>query len=248
MYKLEILVRQLADLKNAGYDVVLVSSGAIMAGRMALGIPKPETLAQKQASASVGQARLMSIYQKLFAEYNTVASQVLMTKNTILDDENRGNARNTFAQLLEYGVIPVVNENDTISTYEIRFGDNDTLSAVVSALTDADLLILLSDIDGLFTADPNVDPEARLVEEVEVLSDQLLEMAGDPTTEVGTGGMRTKLNAARIAMAAGCDMVIANGKDFRILHDIVADDFTGTLFRRCPESRDTVHEIIRSIL
>lgn len=248
LYKLEILVRQLADLKNAGYDVVLVSSGAIMAGRMALGIPKPETLAQKQASASVGQARLMMIYQKLFAEYNTVAGQVLMTKNTILDDENRENARNTFAQLLEYGVIPVVNENDTISTYEIRFGDNDTLSAVVSALVDADLLILLSDIDGLFTADPNVDASASLIGEVKELSPDLLAMAGAPTTDVGTGGMRTKMNAARIAMAAGCDMVIANGRDFRIIHDIVADEFTGTLFVRNETDRGSLHALIRSIL
>lgn len=248
LYKLEILVRQLADLKNAGYDVVLVSSGAIMAGRMALGIPKPETLAQKQASASVGQARLMMIYQKLFAEYNTVAGQVLMTKNTILDDENRENARNTFAQLLEYGVIPVVNENDTISTYEIRFGDNDTLSAVVSALVDADLLILLSDIDGLFTADPNVDASASLIGEVKELSPDLLAMAGAPTTDVGTGGMRTKMNAARIAMAAGCDMVIANGRDFRIIHDIMADEFTGTLFVRNETDRGSLHALIRSIL
>ena len=184
LYKLEVLVRQLANLRNAGLDVVLVSSGAMMAGRTALGIDSLRTLSQKQAAASVGQARLMMIYSKLFSEYNTVASQVLMTRNTVANPENRQNARNTFEELLAMGVIPIVNENDTVSTYEIQFGDNNTLSAVVSELVQADLLVLLSDIDGLFTSDPNTDPEAELVREVLEVDESLLGMAGDSASDV----------------------------------------------------------------
>ena len=235
LYKLEVLVRQLANLRNAGLDVVLVSSGAMMAGRTVLGIERSESLAQKQASASVGQARLMMIYSRLFSEYGTVASQILMTKNTLADPEHRQNARNTFDELLAMGVIPIVNENDTVSTYEIQFGDNDTLSAVVSTLVDADLLVLLTDIDGLYTSDPNTDPAARLIDEVEVVDQDLLQMAGDSLSDVGTGGMRTKLHAAQIAMENGTDMIIASGKDFRRIHDIVAGEGRGTWFHgsRC---------------
>ncbi|WP_438600219.1 glutamate 5-kinase [Faecalibaculum rodentium] len=237
LYKLEVLVRQLANLRNAGLDVVLVSSGAMMAGRTALGIDSLRTLSQKQAAASVGQARLMMIYSKLFSEYNTVASQVLMTKNTVADPEHKQNARNTFEELLAMGVIPIVNENDTVSTYEIQFGDNDTLSAVVSELVQADLLVLLSDIDGLFTSDPNTDPEAELVREVLEVDESLLGMAGDSASDVGTGGMRTKLQAARMAMDAGTDMMIANGRDFRVIHDLVSGRGTGTWFRAPEENR-----------
>ncbi len=235
LYKLEVLVRQLANLRNAGLDVVLVSSGAMMAGRTALGIDSLRTLSQKQAAASVGQARLMMIYSKLFSEYNTVASQVLMTRNTVANPENRQNARNTFEELLAMGVIPIVNENDTVSTYEIQFGDNDTLSAVVSELVH--LLVLLSDIDGLFTSDPNTDPEAELVREVLEVDESLLGMAGDSASDVGTGGMRTKLQAARMAMDAGTDMMIANGRDFRVIHDLVSGRGTGTWFRAPEENR-----------
>lgn len=187
LYNLEVLVRQLANLRSAGLDVVLVSSGAMMAGRTALGLESLERLSQKQAAASVGQARLMMIYSKLFSEYNTVASQVLMTKNTVADPEHRQNARNTFEELLAMGVVPVVNENDTVSTYEIQFGDNDTLSAVVSELIQADLLLLLSDIDGLFTCDPNTNPKAELIREVQAVDEELLGMAGDSASDVGTG-------------------------------------------------------------
>ncbi len=234
LYKLEVLVRQLANLRNAGLDVVLVSSGAMMAGRTALGIDSLRTLSQKQAAASVGQARLMMIYSKLFSEYNTVASQVLMTKNTVADPEHKQNARNTFEELLAMGVIPIVNENDTVSTYEIQFGDNDTLSAVVSELVQADLLVLLSDIDGLFTSDPNTDPEAKLVREVLEVDESLLGMAGDSASDVGPGGM---LQAARMAMDAGTDMMIANGRDFRVIHDLVSGKGTGTWFRAPEENR-----------
>ena len=170
LIKLEILVREISDLRNQGKEVILVSSGAIMAGSKTMGYDKkPEKLSEKQACAAIGQAKLMMIYQKLFSEYNQVASQILMTKNTFLDDLNRINAKNTFHELLRMGAIPIVNENDTISTYEIEFGDNDTLSAVVAALVEADLLILLSDIDGLFTDDPHQNPDARFIDVVEEL-------------------------------------------------------------------------------
>ena len=234
--KLEILVRELGDLRNQGKDVVLVSSGAIAVGAAALGFKeKPQLSREKQACAAVGQARLMMIYQKLFGEYNQMAGQILMTKNTMVNNANRKNAENTFNELLSMGVIPIVNENDSISTYELqsleKFGDNDTLSAVVAALIGADLLILMSDIDGLFTDDPNTNPEARFIDTVETLDEELLDMGkGSTGSKVGTGGMATKLTAARIATAAGTDMVIANGGDFHNIHRIVEGDACGTLF------------------
>lgn len=234
--KLEVLVRELSDLHNQGKDIVLVSSGAIGVGAAALGMKgKPSELKKKQACAAVGQARLMMIYQKLFSEYNQTAAQILMTKNTMVNNVNRKNAENTFNELLELGVIPIVNENDSISTYEIqsveKFGDNDTLSAVVAALIGADLLILLSDIDGLFTDDPNTNPQARFIDIVENLDENFINM-GKPSTgsKVGTGGMATKLTAARIATAAGTDMVIANGSDFHTIHKIMEGRNHGTLF------------------
>ena len=168
LIKMEKLVRELTDLHNRGKEVILVSSGAIAVGRKTIGMKdRPSQLSVKQACASIGQARLMMMYQKFFMEYNQIASQVLMTKNTLVNGENRINARNTFDTLLHMGAIPIVNENDTISTYEIQFGDNDTLSAVVAALVQADLLILLSDIDGLFTDDPNKNPDAKFIDYVE---------------------------------------------------------------------------------
>ena len=236
LIKLEILVREISDLRNQGKEVVLVSSGAIMVGRNTLGLKeRPENLTMKQACASVGQAKLMMIYQKLFSEYNQICSQVLMTKNTMLDNLNRINAKNTFHELLSLGVIPIVNENDTIATYEIDylsvFGDNDTLSAVVAALIGADLLILLSDIDGLYTDDPHQNPDARFIDVVEHLDEHLMEMGkGSTGSNVGTGGMATKLSAAKVATSAGVDMVIANGDDFHVIHKIVQGKPYGTLF------------------
>lgn len=231
--KLEVLVREISDLCNQGKEVVLVSSGAIGVGSAAVGFKgKPEALEQKQACAAVGQARLMMIYQKLFGEYNQTAGQILMTKNTMVDNLNRKNAQNTFNELLKLGVIPIVNENDTISTYEIEsIGDNDTLSAVVSALIQADLLILLSDIDGLFTDDPHTNPDAQFIDIVDNLNERFMNMGKSSTgSNVGTGGMATKLTAAEIATAAGADMVIANGEDFRVLHKIMEGHNCGTLF------------------
>ena len=230
--KMEKLVRELADLNNRGKEVILVSSGAIAVGRKAIGMKeRPSSLAVKQACASIGQARLMMIYQKLFMEYNQTASQILMTKNTLVNEVNRGNARNTFETLLEMGAIPIVNENDTVSTYEIQFGDNDTLSAVVSALVQADLLILLSDIDGLFTDDPNRNPEARFIEYVDRVDERFEKMAKGSSSDVGTGGMSTKLGAARLATSAGADMIIANGADMDIIHRIMSGERIGTMFR-----------------
>lgn len=230
--KLEVLVREISDLRNQGKEVVLVSSGAIGVGSAAVGFDgKPDQLAQKQACAAVGQARLMMIYQKLFSEYNQTAGQILMTKNTMVDHLNRTNAKNTFNELLKLGVIPIVNENDTISTYEIQFGDNDTLSAVVSALIQADLLILLTDIDGLYTDDPHENPDAKFISIVENLDDHFMQMGKSTTgSKVGTGGIATKLTAAEIATAAGTDMIIANGKDFHVIHKIIDGGEHGTVF------------------
>lgn len=231
--KLERLVRELCNLRNRGMDVCLVSSGAIAAGRQTLGMEeRPRDISTKQACAAVGQGRLMMIYQRLFGEYNQVAGQVLMTKNTMVNPISRENAKNTFEELFRLDVIPIVNENDTVSTYEMQFGDNDTLSAIVTSLVGADLLILLSDIDGLFTDDPHRNPDAKLIEMVEHMDASLYEMAkGSTGSDVGTGGMATKLAAAKIATHSGADMVIANGADVGILHQIFDDSFRGTVFR-----------------
>jgi glutamate 5-kinase len=230
--KLEVLVREISDLHNMGKDVVVVSSGAIAVGRRAAGFKhRPNDTKEKQACAAIGQARLMMIYQKLFSEYNQLAAQILMTKRTVMDNLSRFNALNTFRELLKLGAIPIVNENDTVSTYEMKFGDNDTLSAIVAALIDADLLLLLSDIDGLFTDDPNSNPDAKLIHVVEKLDDHLLEMGKSTSkSDVGTGGMASKLTAAKLASAAGTDMVIANGEDFRNIHRVIEGQDCGTLF------------------
>ncbi|MFR5816436.1 glutamate 5-kinase [Hominisplanchenecus sp.] len=230
--KLEVLVREISDLHNMGKDVIVVSSGAIAVGRRAAGLGhRPSETKEKQACAAIGQARLMMIYQKLFSEYNQLAAQILMTKRTVMDNLSRFNALNTFRELLKLGAIPIVNENDTVSTYEMQFGDNDTLSAIVAALIDADLLLLLSDIDGLFTDDPNSNPNAELIHVVEKLDDHLLKMGkSTSTSDVGTGGMASKLTAAKLASAAGTDMVIANGEDFRNIHRVIEGQDCGTLF------------------
>lgn len=230
--KLEKLVRVLTNIRNTGKDVVLVSSGAIAVGRKKMGLSKGElTLSQKQACAAVGQAQLMMIYQKLFSEYSQDVAQVLMTKVTTEKEPNRSNAINTFNELLKMGVIPIVNENDTISTYEIQFGDNDSLSAIVSYLTSADLLILLSDIDGMYTDDPNTNKDAEFIKVVEKIDKNLESMGKDTSTsKVGTGGMSTKISAAKIATKSGIDMVIANGNDVTVIEDIINGEDVGTLF------------------
>lgn len=229
--KIEQLVRVLSDLRGQGKEVILVSSGAIAAGRQALGYNKrPKRLEEKQAFAAVGQARLMMVYQKLFAEYNQTAAQILMTKNTMTNDVARMNAHNTFNELLILGAIPIVNENDTVSTYEIQFGDNDRLSALVAALIGADLLILLSDIDGLYTDDPNKNPDATFIPLVEVMTEELRAMGKGSASSVGTGGMSAKLAAAQISTDSGSDMVIANAEDLNVIYKILDGENQGTLF------------------
>ncbi|MBQ9867164.1 MAG: glutamate 5-kinase [Lachnospiraceae bacterium] len=231
--KMETLVRELCNIRNQGKDVILVSSGAIAAGKKTVHIPADDEneVAIKQACAAIGQARLMMVYERLFSQYGQVAAQVLLTKDTIAADLNRFNAHNTFIELLKLGVIPIVNENDTISTYEIEFGDNDTLSAIVAALVDADLLILLSDIDGLYSDDPRKNPDARFLPIVPRLTDDIMNMGKESTgSDVGTGGMKSKLSAAKIATSAGADMIITNAKDVRVLHRIMDGRDVGTLF------------------
>ena len=228
---IEKIVRELADLKNQGKDIILVSSGAVGAGIGKLGLKKkPVQIPEKQAIAAVGQGVLIQFYEKLFAEYGHVVAQVLLTREDI---ENRGryiNSRNTLLHLLKFNAIPIINENDTISTEEIEFGDNDRLSALVSTLVGADLLIILTDIDGLYTANPRLDPAAKCIPLVEVISEELKNAAGTTGEMMATGGMITKLQAAEIAMSAGIDMVIADGHHDNILNRILSGEPTGTYF------------------
>ena len=234
LLKAERLVRVLTSLCSRGKEVVLVSSGAVAVGRKEMGLV-PQSVAQRQALAAVGQAKLMMIYQKLFAEYGQTAAQVLMGRHVIMREQSRINIQNTFQELLKLGVIPVVNENDTVATYELEmlsiFGDNDHLSACVAALIQADLLILLSDIDGLFTDDPKQNPEAKLISYVPKMTEELFQMGkSTSSSEVGTGGMFTKLDAARLACDAGTDMVIANGDNINNILKIIDGQDVGTLF------------------
>ena len=234
---MERLVRVLADLSGGGHEVILVTSGAIAVGTARMGLDeRPRALRMKQAAAAVGQCRMMHIYDKLFSEYNCTVAQILLTGEDVEDPARAEHLKNTFTSLLELGILPVVNENDSVSSAEIEtghhkvLGDNDTLSAIVAELCGADLLVLLSDIDGLYDADPKRDPGARLLHRVEALTPEILEMAGGAGTWRGTGGMATKLSAARIAMEAGCDMVITNGARPEDLYGIVEGQDTGTRF------------------
>lgn len=234
---MERLVRTLSDLHGMGYEVILVTSGAIAVGTAKMGLTeRPKELRMKQAAAAVGQCRMMHIYDKLFSEYNCSVAQILLTGDDVDDAIRAEHLHSTFSALLEMGVIPVVNENDSVSSAEIEtghhkvLGDNDTLSAIVAQLCQADLLVLLSDIDGLYDADPKTHPDAKLLHQVTELTPEILEMAGGAGTWRGTGGMATKLSAARIAMEAGCDMVITNGQQVEGLYDIVNGVDVGTRF------------------
>lgn len=232
--KLEKFVRILINLRSQGKELVVVSSGAVGAGRMALGLQKrPETEAAKQACAAVGQARLMMIYEKLFNEYGQLTAQILLTKESITNEECRKNAKRTFEELIRMKVIPIVNENDAISVDELlygNFGDNDTLAANVAELVDADLLILMSDIEGLYTDDPKKNPNARFIHTVAKIDEELEKMGKGVSSDVGTGGMATKIRAAKIVTATGADMVIANGDNIYSINDIMAGKKVGTLF------------------
>ena len=239
LHNMEHLARVLSDLEGMGHQMVLVSSGAIGIGTKKLRLPRrPEELRMKQAAAAVGQCAMMHVYDKFFSEYNRTVAQILLTGEDVDAPLRSEHLRNTFEALLELGVIPVVNENDSVSSAEIEtgqskvLGDNDTLSAMVARLCGADLLILLSDIDGLYDADPRTHPEARLIHHVEAITPELEAAAGGAGTWRGTGGMATKLHAAALCLDSGIDMVIANGGNMEAVYDIVAGKDVGTRFSR----------------
>ena len=227
----EELCKTISDIKNAGHQVILVSSGAIGMGVGKLGLlERPKDIPTKQAAAAVGQCELMYTYDKLFGEYNHTVAQLLITGDDIRTHQRHENFSNTLNRLLELGALPIINENDTVSTDEIVIGDNDTLAAYVAESVKAELLILLSDINGLYTADPHKDPNATLIPVINELTDDIYALAGASSTKQGTGGMVTKLRAAAIATKAGCDMVIANGKNPQGLYDILDGKAVGTRF------------------
>ena len=229
--RVEQLCRVLADLKNAGHEVILVSSGAIGMGVGKLGLrERPSDMPTKQAAAAVGQCELMYVYDKLFSEYNHTVAQILLTGDDLNHTDRHENFRNTMSRLLELGVLPIINENDTVATTEIAVGDNDTLGAIVAVSIGADLLVLLSDIDGLYTADPHTDPNAKLIETVEEITPDVLALAGGCGSALGTGGMKTKLRAASMCCEAGCDMIIANGANPDLLYRLIDGEPVGTKF------------------
>lgn len=228
---IESFCKVLSDIKNSGLEVIVVSSGAVGMGMGKLGLKeRPTELALKQAAAAVGQCELMYTYDRLFGEHNHTVAQMLLTAGNLTDENQHANFNNTLQKLLELNVIPIINENDTVTTKELVIGDNDTLAAIVAESVNADLLVLLSDIDGVFTADPRLDATAQLIPVIDEITPDIEALAGGSGTNVGTGGMATKIEAAKIAMQAGCDMVIANGTDPSILYDIVDGKPVGTRF------------------
>ena len=229
--RFEELCKVISDIKNAGNDVVIVSSGAIGMGSGKLGFEKkPTEISVKQACAAVGQCELMYIYDKEFSSHNITVAQVLLTAPDLSCDDRHAKFTSTMRSLIGMGVIPIINENDTVATEEIEFGDNDTLSALVAEAIKADLLVLMSDIDGLYTADPRKDAEAKLIEEVKVIDEKILALGQGTSTGLGTGGMKTKLSAGKIATDAGCDMIITNGDNPKRLYDIMDGKKVGTRF------------------
>ena len=229
--RVEQLCKIMSDIKNAGHELILVSSGAIGMGVGKLGLrERPKDIPSKQAAAAVGQCELMSTYDKLFSEYHHTVAQLLITGDDTTNDTRRLNFTNTLNRLLELGALPVINENDTVATDEIVIGDNDTLAAIVARSVHADMLILLSDIDGLYTADPHTHPEAALLHHVARVDDHIREIAGISSSTQGTGGMVTKLHAADICLGCGCKMVIANGNNPGNLYDILEGKTVGTTF------------------
>ena len=229
----EQLCKVVSDIKNAGHEVILVSSGAIGMGVGKLGLRKrPSDIPTKQAAAAVGQCELMYTYDKLFSEYNHTVAQLLITGDDVANHIRHENFRNTLSRLLELDAIPIINENDTVATDEIVIGDNDTLAAIVAKSIDADKLVLLSDIDGLYTADPHKDPDAKLLSFVSEITDKIRALGGGSAGSQGTGGMATKLRAAEICLDAGCDMVITNGKRPDDLYAILKGRSVGTTFSR----------------
>ena len=228
----EELCKVMSDLKNAGHEIILVSSGDIGMGVGKLSLKeKPQDMPTKQAAAAVGQCELMYTYDKLFSEYNHTVAQILLTGLDLEDTERYHNIQNTMNRLLELNVLPIINENDTVSTHEIAVGDNDTLGAIVAVSMKADLLVLLSDIDGLYTADPHKDENAELISVVDEITPEIEALGGGKGSSLGTGGMVTKLNAAKLCMSKGTDMVIANGANPAVLYDIVDGEKIGTMFK-----------------
>ena len=229
--RVEQICKVLSDIKNSGHELILVSSGAIGMGVGKLGLrERPKDIPSKQAAAAVGQCELMYTYDKLFAEYHHTVAQLLITKEDIACEARHINFSNTLNRLLELGALPILNENDTIATDEIVIGDNDTLAAIVAESVKAELLVLLSDIDGLYTADPHTDPEAKLIHRVHKIDGKIMALAGVSSTTLGTGGMVTKLRAAEICLSCGCDMVIANGRNPNLIYDILDGKQVGTTF------------------
>ncbi len=229
--RVEEMCKVLSDLKNSGHEVILVSSGAIGMGVGKLNLKqRPEDIPTKQAAAAVGQCELMYTYDKLFSEYNHTVAQILLTGYDVRNEESHNHFRNTMARLLELNVLPIINENDTVATEELGIGDNDTLAAIVAESVGAELLVLLSDIDGLYTADPRSNVDAKLIQEVCQIDEKILSLGGAKGSSMGTGGMATKLSAAKISVDAGCDMIIANGADPCILYDIIDGKKVGTRF------------------
>lgn len=227
----EELCKVLSDLKNAGNEIILVSSGAIGMGVGKLMLTeRPSDIPTKQAAAAVGQCELMYTYDKLFSEYRHTVAQLLLTGSDLDHEDRKQNIENTLSRLLELGTLPIINENDTVTTDEIVIGDNDTLSAIVSVLVNADLLVLLSDIDGLYTRDPHKYEDARLIDTVKEITPEILALGGGCGSSLGTGGMATKLHAAQIATDAGTDMIIANGSHPELLYDIADGKPVGTRF------------------
>lgn len=229
--RVEALCKTMSDIRNAGHELILVSSGAIGMGVGKLGLrSRPQDIPTKQAAAAVGQCELMYIYDKLFSEYHHTVAQLLITADNLTSEIRHTNFTNTLNRLLELGVVPIINENDTVATEEIVIGDNDTLAARVAQSVGAKLLILLSDIDGLYTADPHTDPSAKLIPLVRGLDESIKKLAGVSSTSQGTGGMVTKLRAAELCFGCGCEMVIANGNNPASLYDIVEGKPVGTRF------------------
>ena len=229
--RIEMLCKVISDLKNAGNEIILVSSGAIGMGVGKLSLKaRPTDIPTKQAAAAVGQCELMYTYDKLFSEYRHTVAQILLTGDDLNHEDRRQNFENTLSRLLELGAIPVINENDTIATQEIVIGDNDTLGAIVAVCAKADVLVILSDIDGLCTADPHKDASARLIPVVEEITPEIIALAGGKGSDLGTGGMATKLHAAQITTEKGTDTVILNGSDPQILYDLFNGQAVGTRF------------------
>lgn len=229
--RVETLCKVLSDVKNAGWELVLISSGAIGMGVGKLNLPaRPEDMPGKQAMAAIGQCELMYVYDKLFSEYHHTVAQILLTGEDLRSEQRHRNFTNTLERLLSLGALPIVNENDTVATEEVAVGDNDTLGALVAVSVSAETLIVLSDIDGLYTADPRRDAEARLIPEVRDLTPEILAAGGGKGSSLGTGGMSTKLSAARICMEAGTDMVIVNGARPAVIYDLLDGQRVGTRF------------------